>query len=146
MAVVDQALTVFEEDRLTLRFTFSDLTENFTSTWKLWIGFAVNSTWPTTTTLIRSKASTGWTYGGGNDDTDIDDHNVAVINNSNIMEVYFNQNDFSSNGAGNTLQGGEEYYFELVVADDGNEDRSIVAATGIFTVEESLFTVNQFRP
>jgi hypothetical protein len=144
MAVVNQALTVFEEDRLTLRFTFSDLTTNFNTSWKLWIGFAVNSTWPTTTTLIRAKASTGWTYGSS--PGTINDNNVAVINNSNVMEVYFTQNDFSSDGSGNTLQGGEAYYFELVVSNDGTEDNSIVAATGIFTVEESLFTVNGFRP
>jgi len=143
MATLGQALTVFEEDTLTLRFTFSDLIADFNANWEAWIGFAA-SNFPTSTTLVRAKATTGWTYGSS--PGTVNDNGVNVIQNSNVVEVYFNQNDFSSNGASNTLTGGTDYYFELVVSGDGTEDNSIVAATGTFTVNESLFTTSNFRP
>ena len=143
MATLGQALTVFEEDTLTLRFTFSDLIADFNSNWEAWIGFAA-SNFPSSTTLVRTKATTGWTYGSS--PGTVNDNGVNVIQNSNVVEVYFNQNDFSSNGASNTLTGGTDYYFELVVSGDGTEDNSIVAATGTFTVNESLFTTSNFRP
>ena len=142
MATLGQAVTVFEEDTLVLRFTFNDLTEDFDSGWGAWIGFGA-SNFPTSTTIQRSKATSGWTYAAG---SPTETGQVAVIQNSNVVEVYFSQADFSDDGASNTLTGGTDYYFELVVSDNKNQNRSVVAATGIFTVNESLFTVNGFRP
>ena len=143
MATLGQTLTVFEEDTLTLRFTFTDLTEDFNSSFKAWIGFAA-SNFPTSTTLVRAKASTSWTYGSS--PGTINDNNINVIQNSNVIEVYFTQNDFSATGGSNTLTGGTDYYFELVISGDGTEDKSVVAAQGILTVNESLFTTSGFRP
>ena len=142
MATLGQAVTVFEEDTLVLRFTFNDLTEDFDSAWGAWIGFGA-SNFPSSTAIQRSKATSGWTYAAG---SPTETGQVAVIQNSNVVEVYFSQDDFSADGSSNTLTGGTDYYFELVVADNHDESRSIVAATGIFTVNESLFTVNGFRP
>ena len=144
MATLGQAVTVFEEDTLVLRFTFNDLTEDFDSAWGAWIGFGA-SNFPSSTTLQRTKATNGWTFSAGAPTID-DLGSVAVIQNSNVVEVYFDQEDFAQTTTLTKLTGGTDYYFELVVADNKNESRSIVAATGIFTVNESLFTVNGFRP
>lgn len=143
MATLGQAITVFEEDTLVLRFIFPDLTTNFDTNWGAWIGFAA-SNFPTSTTIVRSKANAGWTYNSGTP-TEVG-ANVSVVNNSNVIEIFFTQADFSDGSEANTLTGGTDYYFELVVSDNKNEARSVVAATGIFTVNQSLFTENSFRP
>jgi len=146
MATLGQAVTVFEEDTLVLRFTFNDLTVDFDSAWGAWIGFCANTDFLNggSSTIQRSKATTGWSYAGGNTPTETGQ--VAVIQNSNVIEVYFSQDDFIATTTAGRLTGGTAYYFELVVADNKNQNRSVVAATGIFTVNESLFTVNGFRP
>ncbi len=144
MATLGQAVTVFEQDTLVLRFTFNDLTVDFDANWGAWIGFGA-SNFPSSTTLQRTKATSGWTFAGGAPTID-DLGSVAVIQNSNVVEVYFDQADFATTTTATKLTGATDYYFELVVSDDKTESRSVVAATGIFTVNESLFTVSGFRP
>ena len=145
MATLGQAVTVFEEDTLVLRFTFNDLTVDFDNQWGAWIAFCANTDFLNggSSTIQRSKATSGWTYAAG---SPTETGQVAVIQNSNVVEVYFDQEDFAQTTTLTKLTGGTDYYFELVVADNHDESRSIVAATGIFTVNESLFTVNGFRP
>ena len=144
MATLGQAVTIFEQDTLVLRFIFSDLTEDFDSNWGAWIGFGASDFLSGGSTAItRSKATSGWTYAAG---SPTETGNVNVVQNSNVIEVYFSQDDFSLTAASGKLTGGTTYYFELVVADNANENRSVVAATGDFTVNESLFTSNGFRP
>jgi len=145
MATLGQAVTVFEQDTLVLRFTFNDLTVDFDNQWGAWIAFCSNTDFLNggSSVIQRSKATSNFTYAAG---SATETGQVAVIQNSNVVEVYFSQDDFALTTTAGKLTGGTDYYFELVVADNHDESRSVVAATGIFTVNESLFTVNGFRP
>ena len=58
------------------------------------------------------------------------------------VTVKLNQGDF---GPGQLLPN-TSYYHELVLSSDGDEDTSVVVASGEFTVNPSLFTTDGNRP
>lgn len=139
MASFEQDFIIFDEDRLLLQYTFTDLETNFNSNWAAWWGAAENSTWPDTATIIREKATSNWTNGP----TSPDDNNITLVNGDVIVRVFFTQTDFGDSV--NQLDKNTEYYTELVVSNNAGEDFSVVAATGILYVSQSMFTEASYR-
>ena len=139
MASFDQDFIIFDQDTLLLRYTFTDLESTFNSSWGVYWGAALKSSWPATATPVQEKATNNW-----NTTTAINpnDNNISVVNGDVIVNVFFTQDNF---GTGNLLPN-TEYYTELVVSNNANESNSVVAATGLFYVSQSMFTEAGYRP
>ncbi len=56
--------------------------------------------------------------------------------------ISLSQSDFGVSG----LLPNVTYYHELILSATGNENDSVVVASGEFTVNPSLFTNNTYRP
>lgn len=153
MASFEQDLIIFEDDRLLLQYTFTDLETNFNSSWGAWWGAWSYDDWTGARTGSTGgepdleKITTGWTgtstVSGSTPTTTGGD--IQVVSGDVIVRVFFDQDDFIETTAG-TLGTDVEYYTELVVADDATEDRSIVAATGKLFISSSMFSVAGYRP
>jgi len=133
MALLNQDFVKFDYDTFQIRFTITDATTSLSS-YRAWWGV---SSAATGTTIIE-KISTGWTLpatlSGGST-------NQIVMGVSSVT-VKLGQIDF---GPGKLLPN-TTYYHELVLSSDGNEDTSVVVASGEFTVNPSLFTSESYRP
>lgn len=150
MAEVSQNIIPFDKDSFTLRYTFLDdwidgdtiilpsATFEITNDWGFFWSAGLNSDWPTIPTMIRSKATVGWSYA-----ITFTPNNYAIYPavGSNYIDILFNQSDF---GTGK-LETNTEYYTELVAADKANQENSIVVATGLFYVSQSMFTEEGYR-
>jgi len=153
MASFEQDLIIFEDDRLLLQYTFTDLETTFNSSWGAWWGAWSYDDWTGLRTGSSGgqpdleKITTGWsgtsTVSGSTPQQTGGD--ITIVNNDVIIRVFFDQTDFEETTAG-TLATDTEYYTELVVADDATEDRSIVAATGKLFISSSMFSVAGYRP
>ena len=143
MATFDQDLIVFEDDTLLLRYTFNDLEDTFDTQWGVWWGAYPYNTWPpsTTPTSPTIQKHTAWTVTGGSLS---DTNDIAVVNADTIVNVTFNQGDFTA--AGGNLATDTEYYTELVVSPNKNESTSVVAATGKLFISSSMFSIAGYRP
>lgn len=150
MAEHKQDLIIFNDDTFKIRYTFSSIVNelgnigesftvfniNFGAFWSA----GLNSDWPTIPTIVRSKASSGWTYSGVYTPSD---NNIDVIVDTTIIDVNFTQSDFQ--GAGK-LQPNTEYYTELVISNKKDEANSVVAATGLLYTSASIFSAASYRP
>ena len=150
MAEHKQDLIIFDNDTFKIRYTFlsiqnelGNLGENevvFDANFGAFWSAGLNSDWPTIPSMIRSKASAGWTYAIT---FSPNDNNIDVISGTTIVDVNFNQSDFVGGGK---LQVNTEYYTELVISNKADEANSIVAATGILYTSASIFTAASYRP
>lgn len=144
MASFDQNLIIFEDDTLLLQYVFTDLEENIGGSWALWWGACKMSNWPSPGTPAIEKAR-NWTT--GDNQTPTNNNEIGFGNNPYTVNVFFTQADFEATaGSGNKLETDEEYYTELVVSDNANEDRSLVAATGKLFISSSMFSIANYRP
>ena len=139
MASFNQDFIIFDQDTLLLRYTFTDLESTFNSSWGVYWGAALKSTWPGVATPVQEKATANWTTTVA---INPDDNNISVVSGDVIVNVFFTQANF---GEGNLLPN-TEYYTELVVSNNANEINSVVAATGLFYVSQSMFTQAGYRP
>tara|TARA_R110002167_G_C12695202_1_gene652854 strand:- start:2764 stop:3216 length:453 start_codon:yes stop_codon:yes gene_type:complete len=150
MAEHKQDLIIFDNDTFKIRYTFlsiqnelGNLGENevvFDANFGAFWSAGLNSDWPTIPSMIRSKASAGWTYAIA---FSPNDNNIDVISGTTIVDVNFNQSDFVGGGK---LQVNTEYYTELVISNKADEANSIVAATGLLYTSASIFTAASYRP
>ena len=150
MAEHKQDLIIFDNDTFKIRYTFlsiqnelGNLGENEVvfdaNFWAFWSA-GLNSDWPTIPSMIRSKASAGWTYAIT---FSPNDNNIDVISGTTIVDVNFNQSDFVGGGK---LQVNTEYYTELVLSNNGSENTSLVTATGKLFISSSMFSIAGYRP
>lgn len=145
MAAFDQDLILFEDDTIVLRYTFTDLITPFDSNTALWWGVWEYDDW---TAIPRAGSINGykandWTTGdSGTPNNTLD---ISVVNGDFIVNVTIQQSDFQSGGSVYLLTD-TEYYTELVMSPGGNEDQSLVSATGKLFVSSSIFSVSGFRP
>ena len=131
MALLNQDFVKFDYDTFQIRFTITDATTSLAS-YTAWWGVSSAATG----TTIVEKASSGWVspaIGGGSS---------QIVMGVSSVTVKLNQGDF---GPGQLLPN-TSYYHELVLSSDGNEDTSVVVASGEFTVNPSLFTTEGYRP
>lgn len=154
MASFNQDFIIFNEDTLLLRYTFTDLSENFDSGYGLyWAAWTYND-W---------KKGAGIRTGSNNNvsspEPDHEKHNawlaspaptsdtgdISVVSGDVIVNVFFNQGDFAEGTAG-SLSRDTNYYTELVISENKSENNSVVAATGLFYVSSSIFTTAGYRP
>ena len=131
MALLDQDFIKFDQDTFQIRFTITDATVSLSS-YRAWWGVSETATGPS----IIEKATTGWVspaLSGSNDQ-------LQMTASSAVVKL--GQADFGLGG----LQPSTTYYHELVLSSDGDEDTSVVVASGEFTVNPSLFTTQGYRP
>ena len=132
MALLNQDFVKFDYDTFQIRFTITDATTSLSS-YRAWWGVSSAATG----TTIVEKASSGWTVptfpSGGN---------TQIQMGVSSVTVKLGQSDF---GIGKLLPN-TTYYHELVLSSDGDEDTSVVVASGEFTVNPSLFTSESYRP
>lgn len=131
MALLNQDFVKFDYDTFQIRFTITDATTSL-SNYKAWWGVSSAATG----TTIVEKATSGWTspsIAGGSS---------QIVMGVSSVTVKLTQDDF---GAGKLLPN-TTYYHELVLSSDGDEDTSVVVASGEFTVNPSLFTTDGNRP
>lgn len=132
MALLNQDFVKFDYDTFQIRFTITDATTSLAS-YTAWWGVSSAATG----TTIVEKASSGWTVptfpSGGN---------TQIQMGVSSVTVKLGQSDF---GIGKLLPN-TTYYHELVLSSDGDEDTSVVVASGEFTVNPSLFTSESYRP
>jgi hypothetical protein len=143
MASFEQDLIIFEDDTLLLQYTFTDLETTFNGSWDVWWGAWTYDDWTgdRTGSGADHKKHTAWTSPAS---LNTDTNDILLVTNDVIVRVFFNQADFDASSG--PLATDTEYYTELVVADNGNENRSIVAATGKLYVSSSMFSIAGYRP
>lgn len=132
MALLNQDFVKFDYDTFQIRFTITDATTSLAS-YRAWWGVSSAATG----TTIVEKASSGWsvpTFPSGG--------NTQIQMGVSSVTVKLGQSDF---GIGKLLPN-TTYYHELVLSSDGDEDTSVVVASGEFTVNPSLFTSESYRP
>lgn len=131
MALLNQDFVKFDYDTFQIRFTITDATTSLSS-YRAWWGVSSAATG----TTIVEKASSGWVspaIAGGSS---------QIVMGVSSVTVKLGQDDF---GQGKLLPN-TTYYHELVLSSDGDEDTSVVVASGEFTVNPSLFTTDGNRP
>ena len=131
MALLNQDFVKFDYDTFQIRFTITDATTSLAS-YTAWWGVSSAATG----TTIVEKASAGWVspaIAGGSS---------QIVMGVSSVTVKLGQDDF---GPGKLLPN-TSYYHELVLSSDGDEDTSVVVASGEFTVNPSLFTTEGYRP
>ena len=147
MASFEQDFIIFEDDTLLLRYTFTDLENNFNGTEAVWWGAWSYDDWVGARTGSSGQpdlkkfdnwngVSPGPPAAGTND--------INVVSGDVIVNVFFDQDDFIAD-SGN-LATDTEYYTELVISSTTSEDESVVAATGKLFVSSSMFSTAGFRP
>lgn len=151
MAEHKQDLITFNDDTFKIRYTFSSIQNQlgvlneaqfvFDSAFGAFWSAGLNSDWPTIPSMVRSKGTVNWTYAIA---FSPHDSNIDVISDTTIIDVNFNQSDFT--GGGGQLQPNTEYYTELVISNKANQSTSIVAATGLLYVSASVFSAASYRP
>lgn len=132
MALLNQDFIKFDYDTFQIKFTITDATTSLAS-YRAWWGVSSAATG----TTIVEKASSGWvapTFPSGG--------NTQIQMGVSSVTVKLGQADF---GIGKLLPN-TTYYHELVLSSNGNEDTSVVVASGAFTVNPSLFTSEGYRP
>lgn len=131
MALLNQDFVKFDYDTFQIRFTITDATTSLAS-YTAWWGVSSAATG----TTIVEKASSGWVspaIAGGSS---------QIVMGVSSVTVKLTQDDFG----GGKLLPNTTYYHELVLSSDGDEDTSVVVASGEFTVNPSLFTTDGNRP
>ena len=131
MALLNQDFVKFDYDTFQIRFTITDATTSLAS-YTAWWGVSSAATG----TTIVEKASSGWVTGPPAGNTN------QIVMGVSTVTVKLGQADF---GPGQLLPN-TTYYHELVLSSDGDEDTSVVVASGEFTVNPSLFTSESYRP
>lgn len=132
MALLNQDFVKFDYDTFQIKFTITDATTSLAS-YRAWWGVSSAATG----TTIVEKATSGWsspTFPSGG--------NTQIQMGISSVTVKLGQSDFGPL----KLQPNTSYYHELVLSSDGNEDTSVVVASGEFTVNPSLFTTDGNRP
>lgn len=132
MALLNQDFIKFDEDTFQIRFTITDATVSLVD-YEAWWGVSLSAT---STTSVIEKASSNWTT-----TTPLTTTTGITMQVSSAV-ITLNQEDF---GSGKLLPG-NTYYHELVLSASGDEDDSVVVASGEFTVNPSLFTNRGYRP
>ena len=153
MAQFNQDLIIFDNDTFKIRYTFSSIANvfgpigsgnedatSFDSNYGAFWSAGLESDFPSIPTIVRSKATAGWSYAVAFTPNDF---NVNIINDTTIIDVNFNQSDF--NGAGK-LEANTKYYTELVIDKKASFATSVVAATGILHTSASIFSAAGYRP
>ena len=133
MALLGQDFIKFDEDTFEIKFTITDANTSLAG-WDAWWGV---SSAATDTTVVVEKATSNWTVNGGGFGT-----TTGITMNVSSLTIELGQADF---GVGK-LEPGVAYYHELVLSATGDEDDSVVVASGEFTVNPSLFTNKGYRP
>ena len=133
MALLGQDFIKFDEDTFEIKFTITDANTSLAG-WDAWWGVSSAST---DTTVVVEKATSNWTVNGGGFGT-----TTGITMNVSSLTIELGQADF---GVGK-LEPGVAYYHELVLSATGDEDDSVVVASGEFTVNPSLFTNKGYRP
>jgi len=155
MAQFNQDLIIFNDDTFKIRYTFLSIANmfgaagfgtgnedatGFDSNYGAFWSAGLESDFPSIPTIVRSKATTGWSYAIPFTPNNF---NVNIINDTTIIDVNFNQSDFQ--GAGK-LQANTKYYTELVISNKASFNTSVVAATGILHTSASIFSAAEYRP
>ncbi len=152
MASFDQDLIVFEDDTMLIQYTFTDLTENFTTGYSVWWGAclttqladpAVPANESPDSTNIVQKANN---WSGGDQSPPSNTGDIILVSNSTIVRVYLKQSDFTSGTDLTKLQTDKEYITQLVISDDQSENQSVTGAQGKFFISSSLFSAAGYRP
>lgn len=148
MASLNQNLIEFEHDAFYIRYTVVDTATSLTS-YAAWWGLSNNNT-PFGSILLQGFSSgTGWNVAinaegcsGAATDLDSITEDFTVIVGNYTIDVPLIYADFEQVNDG-------EYYHELVLipttAGTKYQCRAVVAATGILTVKQSLFTNYAYR-
>jgi hypothetical protein len=157
MASFEQDLIIFEDDTLMLQYTFTDLEGTFTTSNSAWWGAVSSSAWhpggdppATILGLTVEKASSSpnaWTGMPGGFPTS----GITVVNGDTIVRVFFTQADFGASAISplpdtTGLQTNAEYYTELVLSTNNQDNTSVVAATGKLFISASIFSAAGYRP
>lgn len=129
MALLNQNFIKFDYDTFQIKFTITDATTDLSS-YHAWWGV---SSAATDTSLVVQKATSDWASFGVS---------TGISMGNSSATVSLGQSDFGGSG----LESGTTYYHELVLSATGNENDSVVVASGDFTVNPSLFTSNTYRP
>lgn len=147
MAEFNQDLVIFEDDRLLLRYTFTDLETDLANNMGYWWGAVSSSAFPNSG-FPNCAAHNNWNApsnlgsGTGN----------VTVDSPNIVNIQFTQNMFKQaqddgqTYASGTLFTDKEYYTELVFSPTANESDSIVVATGLLFISYSMFSIAGYRP
>lgn len=160
MAIFDQDFVKFDGDQVTIKFTVTDSVD--ISTFRGWFGLSSATSYatlgsaasiekytgtpnsPSWTTPNAGAGCSGVTYIGstGNQMDIYTDH----------IFVYIDYLDFEDGSTGNTLfpyNGGfgatGNYYYELVISENGDQCSSVVSAQGFLDMRQALFTSQQYR-
>lgn len=129
MALLNQNFTKFDYDTFQIKFTISDATTSLSS-YSAWWGV---SSAATDNSLVVEKATSDWASFGVS---------TGISMGTSSATISLSQSDF---GAGGLLPN-VTYYHELILSATGDENDSVVVASGEFTVNPSLFTNNNYRP
>lgn len=129
MALLNQDFTKFDYDTFQIKFTITDATTSL-SGYSAWWGV---SSAATDTSLVVEKATSNWASFGVS---------TGISMGTSSATISLSQSDFGGSG----LLPNVTYYHELILSATGNENDSVVVASGEFTVNPSLFTNNTYRP
>jgi len=129
MALLNQDFTKFDYDTFQIKFTITDATTSLSS-YSAWWGV---SSAATDTSLVVEKATSNWASFGVS---------TGISMGTSSATISLSQSDFGGSG----LLPNVTYYHELILSATGNENDSVVVASGEFTVNPSLFTNNTYRP
>lgn len=141
MAVPNQTFTIFDRDKLTLRFIVSDNETSLTSG-KAWWGVSKNlDGGPSNTGTLRFEKTTGaWNASSPAQDDTPGNETPNIILGTNTITCYLTQSDY-----GSTIDDAESNYHELVYSDDGTGVQSYVVSSGYLTIRPSIFTLKGYR-
>jgi len=142
MASLQQNISIFDKDKVTIRFIVTDNeTDLDQASARAWWGVGENA--GDTGTLTFEKINSAW---GGSNPSQDDDPDSPPATSPNIVlgastiDCFLTQSDF-----GTDITEQEDLYHELVYSGPGQAAQSSVVATGDFTILPSLFTLKGYR-
>ena len=141
MAVGNQTFTIFDRDKLTLRFIVSDNETSLTSG-KAWWGVSeyTNGGASNTGTLRFEKTTGAWNASSPGQDDTPGNETPNITLGTNTITCHLTQSDY-----GSTIDDTDSNYHELVYSDNGTGVKSYVVASGNIFIRPSIFTLKGYR-
>lgn len=136
MPALNQNITIFDKDEITIRFNVTDAEAGLSSGLAWW---GVGDSATDTGTLFIEKSSGTWNNGGQSSTVPAGDSSEIQIG-SVFINCYITGSDY-----GTDITADDTYYHELVYAGTGLQDASNVVANGSVTVKPSIFTLLGYR-
>lgn len=157
MPALNQDFIIYDLDEFQVRFNISDAVNDLDdSNARAWWGVAADVT--DTTPLIERSTNASWTNPGSGAPTNFNDVDFGDPSEMTLSPTYIDiLVRINPGGAGNSGPGGSIdlqplnasypafYYHECIYAGDGNQQDSVGVATGQITVNQSLFTGQNYR-